>query len=189
MIGGVSGCGKSTVAEALMKKYKYNWVLVDDIRNAMSVAAPKENPIHAFAGYTIYDKGYSSEKLADFHRKVHEEVCKGVEVIIEDHLHRKIPMIIEGDDLTPEFVKKITHDHPNTLGFLITISSEKLLDNILRRAEKNGEKVEGSYWDYINMIKFENGQLKEEIKKNDLKSFELSQNMEQQIVDFIEKDL
>lgn len=185
LIGGVSGCGKSTIAEKLMREFKYNWVLVDDIRNAMTVVSDSNSPLRAFSDYTIYNHGYDSQKLADYHRALNNEVCKGLEVIIQDHLNRKIPMILEGDDITPEFMRKMLDSDPRVKGFFISIDNENLKSNILKRAEMNGEKVVGSYWDYINMVLFENTRIEEEVEKFGLKSFKGSEKMIEEVMGYL----
>lgn len=96
LIGGPSGIGKSTVAAQVARDLDVPWLMVDDLRLALmrsGVAIP-DNP-HAEAFDPV--NGLVA---------VGEAVAPAIEVVIENHVDQRIPVVIEGDGILPSLFER-----------------------------------------------------------------------------------
>jgi hypothetical protein len=92
LIGGPSGIGKTTIAAQVARRLDVPWLMVDDLRLALmrSGLAIPDNP-HAEA----FDP-------ADGLITIGKAVTPAIEVVIENHVDQRIPVVIEGDGILPE---------------------------------------------------------------------------------------
>lgn len=96
LIGGPSGIGKTTVAAQVARRLDVPWLMVDDLRLALmrsGVAIP-DNP-HAEAFDPV--NGLVA---------VGEAVAPAIEVVIENHVDQRIPVVIEGDGILPSLFER-----------------------------------------------------------------------------------
>ena len=108
LIGGHSGSGKTNAAKHLGLDLGVPWMMVDDLRLAFQracVQLPKETNALYF------------EKTPHFWRRQPEEVCDALvavgevltaplEVVIENHVDQRIPIVIEGDAILPSLLAR-----------------------------------------------------------------------------------
>ena len=91
LIGGPSGVGKSTVAARLGRQLGVPWLQVDDLRLAL-----------ARCGLPVPD----ADAVPDFDATggllaLGERLTPAIEVVIENHVDRRSPLVIEGDGILP----------------------------------------------------------------------------------------
>jgi 2-phosphoglycerate kinase len=96
LLGGSSGVGKSTVAPEVARRLGAAWLMVDDLRLALErsgVAIPDSTRVEEVDG-----PGGLVE--------VGEAVASAIEVVIENHVDERIPVVIEGDGILPSIFER-----------------------------------------------------------------------------------
>lgn len=126
LIGGPSGVGKTTVAAQVARRLGASWLMVDDLRLALlrsGVAIP-DNPPAEF--------GAPGGLVA-----IAEAVAPAVEVVIENHVDQRCPVVIEGDGILPSLFERPSvrarSDRTRAV-FLSESDEEALYQNIVTRA-------------------------------------------------------
>lgn len=105
LIGGASGTGKSSLAYQIAEYYNVNVMEIDDIHAAVkAVTSGDTHPaIHYWStGVDWKDIGIAGN--IDWLTRVSEELTPALKAVMENHLESDVPVIIEGDFLSPEFV-------------------------------------------------------------------------------------
>ncbi len=96
LIGGPSGIGKTTVAAQIARRLDVPWLMVDDLRLAlMRSGLPIPDNPHAEA----LDP---AEGLV----AIGEAVTPAIEVVIENHVDQRLPIVIEGDGILPSLFER-----------------------------------------------------------------------------------
>jgi 2-phosphoglycerate kinase len=96
LIGGPSGIGKTTIASQVARRLDVPWLMVDDLRLAlMRSGLPIPDNPHAEA----FDP-------TDGLVAVGEAVSPAIEVVIENHVDQRIPVVIEGDGILPSLFER-----------------------------------------------------------------------------------
>ena len=128
LIGGPSGVGKSTVAQLVARRLGWAWLMVDDLRLALmrSGLPVPDNP--------------RAEALdpTEGSVAVGEAVAPAIEVVIENHVDQRIPVVIEGDGILPSLFERESVRSRATGGrvravFLLEDDVDALLENIVAR--------------------------------------------------------
>lgn len=91
LLGGPSGAGKSTVAAQIARRLGASWLQVDDLRLALArsgVAVPNADAVDTF------DAPGGLVALGEL-------LTPAVEVVIENHVDQRNPVVIEGDGILP----------------------------------------------------------------------------------------
>lgn len=110
LIGGHSGAGKSTVAEHLARHYGMAWLMVDDLRLALQRSrATLPTPDATVALH--FDKTvdwwrHPPERLRDAAIAVGEALSPALEVVIENHVDQRVPVVLEGDGILPALLAR-----------------------------------------------------------------------------------
>lgn len=125
LIGGPSGAGKSTVAERIARRHGATWLMVDDLRLALQrsrVTLPTPEATAALH----FDKtpGWWSlppERLRDAAIAVGEALSPALEVVIENHVDQRYPVVIEGDGILPSLFERASVRARNTNGRIRTV--------------------------------------------------------------------
>ena len=91
LIGGPSGIGKTTVAAQVARRLDVPWLMVDDLRLAL-MRSGLPIPDNPRAGAFDPEDGLVA---------VGEAVASAIEVVIENHVDQRIPVVIEGDGILP----------------------------------------------------------------------------------------
>lgn len=98
LVGGPSGIGKTTVAAQIARRLDVAWLMVDDLRLALQrsgVAIP-DNPRAA-----ALDPSEGAVAVGEL-------VSPAIEVVIENHVDQRIPVVIEGDGILPSVLERPT---------------------------------------------------------------------------------
>lgn len=96
LIGGPSGIGKTTLAAQVARRLGVPWLMVDDLRLALQrsgVPVPNADAVETFDG--------SGGLVA-----LGELMAPSVEVVVENHVDWRIPIVIEGDGILPSFFER-----------------------------------------------------------------------------------
>ncbi len=94
----------------------------------------KRNAIVNFFLRKEHFKMYSAKQLSRFHEQVSREVCRAIQEIIMHHLWTNLPVIIEGDDLIPQFLKKAGRIDERVKEFVLYQPDEdKIREYIIKR--------------------------------------------------------
>ncbi len=91
LLGGASGIGKTTVAARVGRRFGVPWLQVDDLRLALArsgVPVPNADAIGTF------DAPGGLVALGEL-------LTPAVEVVIENHVDQRNPVVIEGDGILP----------------------------------------------------------------------------------------
>ncbi len=96
LIGGPSGVGKTTVAAQIARRLDVPWLMVDDLRLAL-----------VRSGLPIPDNPHA-EALdpAEGLVAIGEAVTPAIEVVIENHVDQRLPIVIEGDGILPSLFER-----------------------------------------------------------------------------------
>lgn len=110
LIGGHSGAGKSTVAEHLARHYGTAWLMVDDLRLALQRSGATLPTPEATAALH-FDKTpgwwrHPPERLRDAAIAVGEALSPALEVVIENHVDQRLPVVLEGDGVLPALLAR-----------------------------------------------------------------------------------
>jgi 2-phosphoglycerate kinase len=129
LIGGPSGVGKTTVAAQVARRLDVPWLMVDDLRLALmrcGVPIPDDPRIESFdaPGGLV---------------TVGEAVAPAIEVVIENHVDQRYPVVIEGDGILPSLFERASVRARNTGGriravYLYEPDEDALYANFLARA-------------------------------------------------------
>jgi 2-phosphoglycerate kinase len=133
LVGGSSGIGKTTLTKRLAHKYGAKIIEADDICRSIYVMTTCEQypSIHYWYG----DGDWSSntiEKNVEYLNEVCREVCPALKSIVEAHLDSDIPLIIEGDFISPDFVLSINDRRVKSV-FLQESNESQIVNNYLVR--------------------------------------------------------
>jgi 2-phosphoglycerate kinase len=96
LIGGPSGIGKTTIAAQVAWQLGVSWLMVDDLRLALErsgLPVPDSTRVETFDG----PGGLVS---------VGEAVAPAIEVVIENHVDQRLPVVIEGDGILPSLFER-----------------------------------------------------------------------------------
>jgi 2-phosphoglycerate kinase len=103
-IGGASGTGKSSLAYVLADFYGVNVLEVDDVHQLLKATTTRDifPAIHYWSsGLNWMDIG--AEGNVNWLIDVSKEMIPGLKAIVNRHIEDKVPIIIEGDFIYPEF--------------------------------------------------------------------------------------
>ncbi len=113
LVGGSSGTGKTTIAAALSRQLGMTLANVDDFRLfSQQITTPATLPdLHFFIDtHTLKQRAaMAPEALCERLIRVAHLVSRGLEVVIAHHVDVGLPIILEGDGITPEFAAKMRH--------------------------------------------------------------------------------
>jgi 2-phosphoglycerate kinase len=144
LIGGVSGTGKSTVAEDIGRSLGVPWFQVDDLRLAFQRSRVQtsdgSDALYYFADIDHKPDLWQRdpEELRDALISIAEILSPGLEAIIENHVGQHQRIIIEGDGIAPFLLDRQSIQHHVRAGqlrsvFLLENDEEALFSNMFAR--------------------------------------------------------
>jgi len=133
MIGGASGCGKTSISHQIARHYNIDLVRVDDFQVILeAMTTPETLPeLHYWDMHPNWrDEGIENavKRLVD----VGLVLIPGLTAVIKDHMDEKIPMVLEGDFILPELIKAFDSPRIKSV-FIYEPSREQILQNYLAR--------------------------------------------------------
>lgn len=132
-IGGASGTGKSSLAYEIARFYGVNVLEVDDVYLSVETVTTKERypAIHYWnTGINWKDIGVGGNLnwLID----VGKEMIPVLKALVNRHLEDKLPIIIEGDFINPEFTKSFENPEVKSI-FVNETDTNQIIQNYLSR--------------------------------------------------------
>jgi 2-phosphoglycerate kinase len=105
LLGGTSNAGKTTCARQLAERFGLEYCSVDEVRGRLQAAAPATDPINYFSSCGWLD--LSPENSLDHKNDVARRTCTdGLAPLLQRFLGGERDVIMEGDDLLPEFAEQ-----------------------------------------------------------------------------------
>ena len=133
LIGGASGTGKSSLAYRIADLCAISVLEVDDVFQAVKAVTAKEilPAMHYWSdGINWTDIGVSGN--VNWLINAGKEMAPALKAIVDRHIEDKVPVIIEGDFICPEFA--MSFDHPEVKSLFVTEPDrEQLLQNFFAR--------------------------------------------------------
>ena len=133
LIGGASGTGKSSIAYEISRFYGVNVLEVDDVHRCIKTVTTKESfpAIHYWeTGVNWKDIGVDGN--VDWLIGVSKEMIPVLKELVNRHIEDKLPIIIEGDFIYPEFTKHF--DNPEVKSIFVNETDvNQILQNYLVR--------------------------------------------------------
>ncbi|MCE5235415.1 MAG: hypothetical protein ABFC62_12885 [Clostridiaceae bacterium] len=132
-IGGASGTGKSSIAYEIARFYGVNVLEVDDIHLSVETVTTKEN----FPAVHYWDTGANwkdvgVDRNVNWLIDVSKEMIPVLKELVNRHIEDKLPVIIEGDFIYPEFT--ISFDNPEVKSIFVNEPDiNQILQNYLSR--------------------------------------------------------
>ena len=137
LIGGASGTGKSSLAYKIAEYYAVNVREIDDIHAAVKAATTgKTHPAIHYWSTGINWKEIGIAGNADWLTRVSEELVPALKAIIENHLESDVPVIIEGDFISPEFAGSFADPRVRAI-FVHEPDNRQIVQNYLMREGGN----------------------------------------------------
>lgn len=136
-IGGASGMGKSSIAYEIARFYGVNVLEVDDIHLSVETVTTKEGfpAVHYWNnGVNWNDVGVDGNVkwLID----VSKEIIPVLKKLVNRHIEDKLPIIIEGDFIYPEFT--MSFNNPEVKSIFVNESDiNQIVQNYLSREGGN----------------------------------------------------
>ncbi len=132
-VGGASGTGKSSIAYKIAQFYGVNVLEVDDVHLSVETVTTKESfpAIHYWkTGVDWKDIGVDSN--VNWLIDVSKEMIPVLKELVNRHIEDKLPIIIEGDFIYPEFT--VSFDNPEVKSIFVNESDiNQIIKNYLSR--------------------------------------------------------
>ena len=160
-IGGASGTGKSTLAYELSKYFEINVLEVDDIGQALKAMTTKDIlPVIHYWNTGINWKDIGVNGNLKWLIDVSKEMIPGIKAIVDRHIEDRVPVIIEGDFIFPEFTLSFKRSEVKCI-YLLESDKNQILQNYLARegGELQNYRADISilYGNWIKNICIKNG--------------------------------
>ena len=132
-IGGASGTGKSSLAYEIARFYGVNVLEVDDVHLSVKTVTTKENfPAIHYWSTGINWKDIGIEGNVNWLIDVSKEMAPVLKELANRHIEDKLPIIIEGDFVYPEFT--VSFENPEVKSIFVQETDKNyILQNYLSR--------------------------------------------------------
>jgi len=132
-IGGASGTGKSSIAYEIARFYGVNVLEVDDVHISIETVTTKESfPAIHYWSTGVDWKDIGVEGNVNWLIDVGKEMIPVLKELVNRHLEDKVPIIIEGDFINPEFT--MSFENPEVKSIFVNESDmNQILQNYLSR--------------------------------------------------------
>jgi 2-phosphoglycerate kinase len=110
LLGGHACAGKSTAAERLARRYGTAWLMVDDLRLALQrsravLPSPEATAALAFTATPGWWR-HPPERLLEVAIADGRALSPALEVVIENHVDQRMPVVLEGDAILPALLAR-----------------------------------------------------------------------------------
>lgn len=132
-IGGASGTGKSSIAYEIARYYGVNVLEIDDIYLSVETVTSKERfPAIHYWNTGVNWKDIGVESNVDWLIDVSKEMIPVLKELVNRHLEDKLPVIIEGDFIYPEFTQSFENAEVKSI-FVNETDMNQIIQNYLSR--------------------------------------------------------
>lgn len=132
-IGGASGTGKSSIAYEIARYYGVNVLEVDDVHLSVETVTTKESfPAINYWNTGVNWKDIGVDGNVNWLIDVSKEMIPVLKEIVNRHIEDKLPIIIEGDFIYPEFTKSFENPEVKSI-FINETDINQILHNYLSR--------------------------------------------------------
>jgi len=132
-IGGASGTGKSSLAYEIARFYGVNVLEVDDIHLSVETVTTKEEfPAIHYWKTDIDWKNIGVNGNVNWLIDVSKEIAPVLKELANRHIEDKLPIIIEGDFISPEFTASFNNPEIKSI-FMKESDKNQILRNYLSR--------------------------------------------------------
>lgn len=137
LIGGPSGTGKSRLAYKLAEYYGINVMEIDDIHAAVEAATTYEtHPAIHYWSTGVNWKEIGVEANLEWLTSVSKELMPALKAVMDNHLESGIPVIIEGDFISPEFAGSLADSRVKAI-FVHESDNRQIVQNYREREGGN----------------------------------------------------
>jgi 2-phosphoglycerate kinase len=144
LIGGASGTGKTSVAYRLAHHFAVGITAIDDFQVILErMTTPEQQPVLHF-WRTHPDPGtLTAEEIMRQGLEVARAMTPALEAVIADHLETKVPIVLEGDFISPPLAAQPSFDGQSNAGrvravFLYEPDEAQILANFSQREPDSG---------------------------------------------------
>ena len=132
-IGGASGTGKSSIAYEIARLYGVNVLEADDIHLAIETVTTKERfPAIHYWNTGVNWREIGIDKNVNWLIDVGKEMIPVLKELVNRHIEDKLPVIIEGDFIYPEFTKAFNNPEVKSI-FVMESDVNQITQNYLSR--------------------------------------------------------
>jgi 2-phosphoglycerate kinase len=132
-IGGASGTGKSSIAYEIARFYGVNVLEVDDVHLSVETVTTKERfPAIHYWNTGINWKNIGVDGNVNWLIDVSKEMIPILKELVNRHIEDKLPIIIEGDFIYPEFTNFFENPEVKSI-FVNERDINQILQNYLSR--------------------------------------------------------
>ncbi|MHA2251192.1 MAG: hypothetical protein ACXAD7_12585 [Candidatus Kariarchaeaceae archaeon] len=175
LLGGVTGIGKSTIAQLFAKRLGVKSVMGTDlIREVLRVTISSDlmPTLHtsSYIAYNQLDTSFLpalSEPIVGFEEQA-RSVIVGVEAAIEQTIKDNEILIIEGVHLIPGLIRKKITKNQGTIAFQLVLNDEEAHHSRLRRRESKLQNRGTHYSKYFDEIREIQSYLIEQASNNNI---------------------
>lgn len=191
LLGGVTGIGKSTIAQQLGSNFGIRAIMGTDlIREVLRVTISRNlmPTLHesSYRAHRSLDTSFlpaTSRAVLGFETQA-RQVTVGIESAIEQAIQDNEILIIEGVHLIPGIIKQKIIDNKAVAFFMLTLQNEDIHISRLKNREAKVESRSENYLKYIiNMRKIQD-YLMEQANKNNVKIIDI-ENDEKALLEII----
>ena len=132
LIGGSSGTGKSSIAYEISRYYGVSVLEIDDIYLSVKTMTDSSRlpAIHRWDGGEDWQAAGIQGNVS-WLIDVGREMIPALKAIVQRHIEDKVPVIIEGDFISPDLVKLL--DHPLARAVFLREDIPQIVGNYLAR--------------------------------------------------------
>lgn len=132
-IGGASGVGKSSIAYEIARFYGVNVLEADDIHLSVEAVTTKEHfPAIHYWNTGVNWKDIGVDANVNWLIDVSKEMIPVLKALVNRHIEDKLPVIIEGDFIDPEFAASFEHPEVKSI-FVHEPDINQIMQNYLSR--------------------------------------------------------
>lgn len=140
LIGGASGCGKTSVSYRVARHFGVGITEVDDFQAILErMTTPEQQPALHFWNTHPNPMSLTAEEVVENVIAIGQVMMPALQAVIENHIESRQPIVLEGDFILPALAVQYPEQ---VCGVFIYESDEsQILANYLRREPESGTQT------------------------------------------------